>query len=216
MSVDRQVLAMAKAGDKEARDKIVRHLMADPRTRGAVYNLRKRSPSLEGDDVDAVFWLGVLVGLDHVKHDIGDPMAYLVQRGVWQVKSAVREELSRKVVQQCSSCGHFNGKYDYNRRCFRCGEATENVFRLETEDIMDESRSYLDSVASVTVDMVKAHLSEGQVRVLEALLDAHYQAPESPVNGAAKTLGISRQRVHQHLAKIRAAVGGLDDVLGRC
>lgn len=209
--VDHTLLKLAKTGDLVARGKIIKQLMADPRTRGAVYNLRKRSPALDGDDVDAVFWLGVLVGLDHVKHDIGDPMAYLVQRGVWQVKSAVREELGRKVVQHCSHCGQINGRYVYSRQCTKCGSAVENVSRLEPEDSMDEQISYLESVASITIDMLKSHLSDHQTKIIEVLLDAHYTTPESPIVGAAKKLGISRQRMHQHLGRIRQALGYLTE-----
>lgn len=211
MPVDAKTLTKAREGDLVAREKIIRQLMADPRTRGAVYNLRKRGGCLEAEDVEAEFWRGVLIGLDFVRHDIGDPMAHLVQRGVWQVKSAVREEIGRRVVQHCSTCGKLNGKYNYARVCSTCGGAVENVQRMEPDDDLDERQPYLESIANVTLDVVRMRLSDGQRRVFEALLSAHYDDPESPVVGAARTLGISRQRMHQHIGKIRRAVGYLTE-----
>lgn len=162
---------------------------------------------LEREDVEAEFWRGVLVGLASVRMDMGDPIAHLVQRGVWQVKSVIREEIGRKVVQSCSACGRTNGKYDYRRLCAFCGAKCENVYRMEADDSLDETQSYVEDIASLTLSDVRNRLNPKQNQVLEALLGALYEEPESPMSAAARTLNMSRQRLHKHLDRIRQVIG---------
>lgn len=207
MSEIRQLLTEALQGKQESREKLFVVLRRDGRARGAIRNLSRNAACMEVADVESEFWRGVLLGLGVVREDIGDPVAHLIQRGVWQVKTAMREELSRKIVQKCIMCGKINGSYDYGRRCKACGGSVENLYRLEPYEQLEDTRSYLDSVASVWVTEIK-HLLHGRQReVFESLLDALHENPETPVASAAKATGMSRQRFHQHLKKIRNTMG---------
>lgn len=196
----------AKAGDEASKNELFLALGADGRAKGAMRNLYRGAACLEFGDIEAEFWRGVLLGLALVKRDIGDPIAHLIQRGVWQVKTAMREELSKKVLQRCLDCGRTNGKYSKGRKCSKCGNDTENVYRLEPYDHAQDGRSYLDSVAWVQTLDIRNRLQARQQAVFDALLRAFKEDPESPVSAAAKALGISRQRLHQHLNKIRLSV----------
>ncbi len=199
------LLRRAKKGDPEAKEVLFRSLMKDGRAKAAMRGSYRGAACMEFGDIQGEFWLGVLAGLSKVREDVGDPVAHLVQRGVWQVKTAMREELERKIVQQCIICREQNRRYSYDRKCERCGETCENVYRLVMEEESD-AKSYLDSIADSSLAIVRASLPANQVRVLNALLVAHHTHPESPIVRAAELLGVSRQRIHQLIQRIQDAV----------
>ena len=161
---------------------------------------------LERDDVQAEFWRGVLVGMDKVKHNIGDPVSHLIQRGVWQVKSVVKSEISRQIVQYCSHCCAMNDSYSYRRACNKCGGSVENMGRLVELEDYAASHEYVHNIGTVMMIKVVGALSETQKIVLERIVQLCVDGSHDPAVDAARSLGISRQRVHQHIQKIRPKV----------
>lgn len=191
--------------DGQAREELFARLRRDGRTKTALRGMWRGAACMDFEDIEGEFWLGVLASLPKVQAGIGDPVSHLIQRGIWQVKSAMREELNRKVVQECTACGKSNGTYAYDRRCQRCGQDCENTYRLVPEDALD-SHSYLDSVADVTIAVMRRGLAVNQLRVLDALLSAYYTHPEAPIAQVAVLLKVSRQRVHQLIEKLKDAL----------
>lgn len=167
-----------------------------------LFKLGKTASFLDKSDIEGEFWHGVLKALPKVKN-IGNPVAHLIQMGVWQVKSAIREELNRNIVQECLNCGNHNSKYSYNRTCKICFESVENIYRNKPHDEISDARVYLDSIAGIEIDSVRLFLNKNEIRVLDALLISCSENPESPIIHASKLLNISRQRIHQMIKKIR-------------
>lgn len=188
----------------QARDGLYRLMSASHRLKSLVKRLSYNAACMDKDDVNAEFWKGVIVGMDHVKSDIGDPVAHLVQRGVWQVKSIIRSELAKKVTQQCQSCRSFNIKYNYKRICASCGGNVENVYRsqpMEDEDVAD----YVKDVASMSVDDLKTSVNPKFGRLIESIYEGCTKCAhnESPLSYAAKSLGVSKQRVSFLMRQMR-------------
>lgn len=170
--------------------------------KGVLYNLSKTSSFLDKDDIEGEFWYGVLKALPKVKN-IGNPIAHLIQMGVWQVKSAIREELNRNIIQECLICGKHNTKYSYDRRCKNCNESVENIYRNMPHDELSDARIYLDSISKIEIDSMRIFLNKNEAKIVDALLLSCSENPESPIIHASKILKISRQRIHQMIQKIR-------------
>jgi len=82
-----QVIERAREGDHRAREQI-HELLRDrvARTAGHYANLT----GMDRDDLQQEMWLGLLIGLQQVNVNIGDPLYYLFLRGKWRLLEAVR------------------------------------------------------------------------------------------------------------------------------
>lgn len=169
---------------------------------GILRKLGYNAACMEKDDVEAEFWRGVVMGLRSVRTDWGDAVAYLIQRGVWQVKSTIRAEITRRILQSCNECNHVNGTYSYDRRCEECGANVENTYRaVELTDVFQDE--YTSSIARMHVESLRTVLSPHRHRVFDAVYEACVFGEEHPVSAAARKLGISKQRISLVLSKIR-------------
>lgn len=188
--------------EEEYKSQLLYKLQINAGIQGVIHNLSKTASFLDKQDIEGEFWHGVLKALPKVKN-IGNPIAHLIQMGVWQVKSAIREELNRNIVQECLLCGGQNTKYSYNRKCKKCDESVENIYRNTPHDESSDARMYLDSISKIEVESIRIFLNKNEIRVLDALLVSCNENPESPIIYASKLLNISRQRIHQMIKKIR-------------
>lgn len=154
--------------------------------------------------MNAEFWRGVLIGMKTVKADIGDPIAHLIQHGVWQVKSVIRHELAKRVTQSCATCCKLNTKYSYKRLCETCGGNVENVYRIQPMENEDMAE-YVRDIASTSVEELKSKADAKFHRLIEAIYDGCEvcEEPESPMSYAANKLGVSKQRVSFLVGQMR-------------
>lgn len=201
-----ELLNNVRRGDLDSRNQLYRILESDQRVQRTVRSLSYEASCVESDDVHAEFWRGVLLGMDIVRHDLGDPVLHLIKRGVWQVKSVVRRELRLKIVQICIACSHINDSYSYRRTCSRCGMSVENLARCVDVADHDFNDEYLSDVASVTAVQVTGKVSPRQRAILDAILACCVSGSTNPQADAARILGISRQRVDQHVKKLRVSL----------
>lgn len=81
------VIERARQGDHHAREHIS-DLLRDrvKRTAGHYANLT----GMDREDLQQEMWLGMLIGLQQVDINIGDPLYYLFLRGKWRLLEAVR------------------------------------------------------------------------------------------------------------------------------
>ena len=57
-------------------------------------------------------------GLLDVDMDKGNPMEYLIAKGVWAVKQAVRTVLNHEIIEECLTCGK---RRPYRQeKCYTC------------------------------------------------------------------------------------------------
>lgn len=202
----KQLIQDVKEGNLEARHQLYRILERDKRAKAAIHRLSYEHSVLDRDDVRGEFWRGVALGMEVVKHDIGDPVLHLIQRGVWQVMSVVKHELRSRVMQSCLACGRNNSEYSYSRTCNVCTGPVENTGRYMDIADHDFAVEYLDNVSKVTSVSVTGPISTQQKRILEVLIQCCLQGSQHPASDASRILGICRERVRQHIAKLQPKV----------
>ncbi len=199
----RELLESIRQNDQDARNQLFRSLNLDKRVRRTIQSLTYDKSVLEPDDVKAEFWRGVLKGVAVVRYDIGDPVLHLIKRGVWQVKSVVRTELNKRVVQYCTRCGRFNGVYSFKRVCIKCGAIVENQSRHSDIDDLHNSLEDVDSNLHNQCIRVTKKVSPAQQRILELLVQACIDGSNHPQSDISRILGVSRVRVHQQIEKLK-------------
>ncbi|WP_199615044.1 hypothetical protein [Paenibacillus alkalitolerans] len=75
------------------------------------------------DDIRQVFLIGCYQAILEARLDIGDPMAFILNKGLWAVADAIRREGKKELQQECSNCqtvsrpNRVRGQYV----CRRCG-----------------------------------------------------------------------------------------------
>jgi RNA polymerase sigma factor (sigma-70 family) len=82
-----QVIEQARTGDSRAREQIsdlLRERVA--RTAGHYASLT----GMDREDLQQEMWVGMLMGLQQVDTNIGDPLYYLFLRGKWRLLEAIR------------------------------------------------------------------------------------------------------------------------------
>lgn len=199
----RELLEDVRKGDLSARNQLFRMLQQDQRVNRTIRSLIFERAVVEPEDIKSEFWRGVLQGMACVRHDVGDPVLHLVQRGVWQVKSIVKSEIGKRIVQTCTRCGRINVKYSYSRICKVCKAPTQNDTRHSDITDHDSAAEYVDSIAHHTTVNLTRTVTPSQYRVLELLIQACIDGSNRPQVDVARILGISRMRVGQQLNKIR-------------
>lgn len=202
----RDLLQKVTEGDDIARNLLCQNLMADKRVGKTINALTYRNSVVEADDVKGEFWRGVAMGFSTIRHDIGDPILHLIQRGIWQVKSTVRQELQKRIIQLCGECGRFNKKYAFTRRCTHCNGSVENVHRETSFQGVDIADIYLDRISTLSSVGVTGRISQAQRRIIRNLVEQINEGVRFPALATAKALGISKQRVHQQIKILRSYV----------
>lgn len=82
-----QVIERARRGDSRAREQISDLLRERVcRTAGHYASLT----GMDRDDLQQEMWVGMLMGLQQVDTNIGDPLYYLFLRGKWRLLEAIR------------------------------------------------------------------------------------------------------------------------------
>jgi hypothetical protein len=176
-------------------------LRHDRRTKNAIRGLIKRCYLLDPDDIEAEFWVGVIKGLEAVDIKIGDPLLYLIKYGMWNVRSAMRKELNKNIIQRCNHCGHQDNQYIYSKLCIICNTNMHSEIRYSSidgleipidEDKKEESLIHL-----------KVQLTPQQIKALNALIRACNAGSTQPLTDAANELGISRPMMTKHVRTFR-------------
>jgi transposase-like protein len=60
----------------------------------------------ENDDVSQEFMIGVAHAISEVDMSIGNPIIYLINKGIWKVRSYFRQQVFGNTKQTCLDCGH--------------------------------------------------------------------------------------------------------------
>ena len=207
----REVIRKAQAGDEWAKDTLVK-LLED---NGAMQQLARylyRNRLLEPSDVKGEFWLGVAQGMLKVKYNIGNPLQYLIQRGIWQVRTALRRAINRGVIWYCKECsfsGQLRRMTDRDildvARCPKCGGEVgshEKFTPLKNDHwkVKQETR-----LMRLDLDKLKTTFTVHERKVFELIEQGHDRDnSKNYLKDIAKELRVTPQNVNYHLRKIRS------------
>ncbi len=201
--VSRLVREVAQ-GKNQSKSDLYCLMSNSPQTRAIIRKLSYNTACIDKDDIEAEFWLGVVKGMESVNPLIGDPIAHLIQHGVWQVKSIIRTEITKRIYQFCQKCCDVNKKYSYSRICDKCGDSVENMYRIqpiENEDMTE----YVRDIGSISVDEIRSKTDKKFHALIDAIYEGckKYDGSQSPIMHAAGKLGVSKQRISFLLNQMR-------------
>ena len=202
----KRLIEQAQNGDQEAKSSLIEAMLRDKcmrRLNRYLYRNRLLSP----DDTKGEFWLGVVQAMATVKYDIGDPLQYLAQRGIWQVREALRNAISRGVRYECNTCGH-KGRYRRRTNEIRCGRCNGTDLESRQIEIVLQDKVSVDARTAMAQRMdiadFKTILTPREAEVLEAIL-TNFDRDNSKnyLKDVAGHMNVSPQCVVQYLKRIR-------------
>ena len=96
---------LAKMGDKDAVERLL-IIVRDEHMRRAISRFMNKNRLAEDDDIKQMFMIGVANAIPTVRLDIGNPLIYLINCGIWKVRSYFRSQIFTNTKQTCLKCGH--------------------------------------------------------------------------------------------------------------
>ena len=205
MELNEELIAKAQNGDEIARTKLI-HTLND---NGAMKQLSKYlylNRLLEPDDVRAEFWFGVAKAIPQVKSEIGNPIQYLIKRGIWQVRSALRQAISKDVFYRCPECGTVAPlrRTTDKMECRKCGSEDLMTWERKATSIIPHKPVEVHKTITIDIDGFKMTLTVQEKRVFE-LIEQGIDRDNS--NNYLREIGdalkVSPQCVTIYLRKIR-------------
>jgi hypothetical protein len=107
------------------KNELIHQMLTSPRYGQAIGKVMSyqfvmgKNPAIDRNDLVGEFHRGVAMALKEVRLDIGDPMEYLIARGVLWVKRVVRKECNHTFIEECIICGKVR---PYRQEpCYTCG-----------------------------------------------------------------------------------------------
>lgn len=121
-----------------------------------------RNRQVNNDDIKQEFMIGVALSMYRAKMDIGDPMEFIMNSGIWNVRRYMKSQILRNTMQICDDCG---AKHQLNRikvgrhhvyECKKCG--SHNISTYETHCHEDDSKmnAIEDPTADAFIDTIVA------------------------------------------------------------
>lgn len=178
--------------DKTTMAKDPRGFMAEIRNRVGPAKL------WQDDDLQQVFWLGVVRGTQKVKWD-RDPIPYLITRGFGEVRNYLSSQRLRSVIKRCVECGSENS---YRKSRCECGG--ELVLENRMAQFVQHTTEDVDPLDALEVEQFVGTLS-GRMgfvarRWLMERADLYY---DNHLKQIGSELGISAVAVSHYKDRIR-------------
>lgn len=217
-----ELIQRAKSLDQDAMNALAGVIIkqyADP----ALRRWRGRNVLVDNDELRQEFLIGCICALDNVRIDVGNPIRYLIQKGVWAALEYIRKQMGNGVRMHCIRCGRI-GRIHTDRgmwKCPKCGSLNVETFmREEHVDITLETCQIDDKqmMRDIVYDQVEERLLTEEVerrlngRTLELYKLIVYEGMEKGTSKnyladlARRMGGISTACVSIYLKKIRAVV----------
>lgn len=214
-----ELLRLAQGGNKAAEELLIVEIRNQFMNKRIGRYLHKNR-AVEDDDLKQEFLIGVALAIPKAKIDMGDPIEYLINQGVFRVRSYLRRNIIQSTTQICGDCGYVtrlnmvDGKYV----CKRCGSTN-----ITTQEVNDHNEIILMSAPSMTteiedilsqdmVDRFEATLTPGtNVHSLYILLKSGINRDNPNIPNYIKEIarmwgGCSEQNVVQNMDKLRRKV----------
>ena len=171
---------------------------------------------VERDDIKQEFMIGVAMYIHRAKLDMGDPIAFIISKGVFRVRDYMRKHIRQGTMQICKLCGNKTrlNKVGDRYTCTICGNT-----EVDTFEVADHDEITLENIAEegfedyVISDIVMARFEETlipgtNVHSLYQMLKSGIDRDNPEVKNYIKEIariwgGCSDQNVVQHLDKLR-------------
>ena len=100
-----ELLKLAQQGNKNAEELLIVEI------RNRFMNKRigrylHKNRIVDDEDLKQEFLIGVGLAIPQARIDIGDPIEYLINQGVYRVRSYLRKHIIQNTTQICDDCGY--------------------------------------------------------------------------------------------------------------
>jgi DNA-binding CsgD family transcriptional regulator/predicted nucleic-acid-binding Zn-ribbon protein len=229
------IIEQAKAGDRRAKDTIIR-LIQDNGYMRMVNRYLYMNRLLEPDEVKSEFWMGVILAMPKVNSSIGDPLFYLSWQGVNRVKYQLRKRIGKGVQFLCKNCGYVGRLYRKNKeyQCRKCGSKNYGTYQKEInittlirQDRQEERYQDLSGVSVLSqpgqldidikldYEYIKSLLTPQEARVLSLIMEEgiDQEHEQNYLKTIGSILHISAQAVCQYLRRVRTKLAHMREEL---
>jgi hypothetical protein len=209
------LLKLAQSGDKIAEEQLIIYIK-DNYMRRRIGRYLHKNRQAEDEDLMQEFMIGVALNIGRAKLDIGDPIEYIIQQGVYRVRSYLRKHILQGTTQICRDCGYETrlNRVGSSYICKRCGgthietRETSDYDEITLINIEDKSEFETDVVSELLLQAFENTLNPNtnvyQVYVL--IRDGIRDRPEvkNYIKEIAKIWGgCSEQNVLQSIDKLK-------------
>lgn len=210
------LLKLAQQGNKNAEELLIVEI------RNRFMNKRigrylHKNRIVDDEDLKQEFLIGVGLAIPKARLDIGDPIEYLINQGVYRVRSYLRKHIIQNTTQICEDCGYITrlNMIDGRYVCKRCGST--NITTQELNDnneillnnMIDTEQEYDDIITNDLIKRFEQTLTEGtNVYNLYILLKSGVNRDNPQIKNYIKEIariwgGCSEQNVVQNMDKLR-------------
>lgn len=179
-----------------------------------------KNRQVEAEDIEQEFMIGVALNIQRADLNIGDPIEFLVQQGIYRVRSYMKKSIIKGTTQTCIKCGNVsrlnlvNGKYV----CKKCGGEeinTQEVSQYDDGTLLNliESKNDFEAelISNMLLDEFEKTLSKGtNVYDLFVLLRSGINRDNSEVKNYIKEIAemwnCSQNNVVQNMRKLKVRI----------
>lgn len=161
-----ELLQLAQQGNRNAEELLIVEI------RNRFMNKRigrylHKNRVVEDEDLKQEFLIGVALAIPKARLDIGDPIEYLINQGVYRVRSYLRKHIIQSTLQVCNDCGYITrlNMVDGHYICKRCGSTN-----VTTQEVHNNDEIVLNSIPS-TDDAIEEIISEDFISKFEQTLN---------------------------------------------
>jgi len=210
------LLVKAQAGDVMATEDLINLIKTQFMGRRIGRYIGKNR-QVDNDDIRQEFLIGVAEGIPKAVIGMGDPVEYIISRGVFRVRSYMRKHIVQGTMQVCMDCGNKSriNRIGRDYVCRKCGSTHVDTTEVnEYDDAAIESITsdgFEDEViSSILINGFEATLTPGtNVHSLYQLLKSGIDRDNPSVKNYTKEIariwgGCSDQNVVQNIEKLKA------------
>lgn len=218
-----ELIRRANGGDDLAVEDLIK-LIRDEFMGKAVARYINKNRLVSDEDIKQEFLIGVALAIPQVKMDVGNPMIYLINSGIWRVRSYFRSNVLKHTKQTCLKCGHTcrphykkddtdNTKNTTQWQCPKCKSMDVDIIQTTNAEVKDDN--VMGYTATLVEDMVSDQITieefrstlKGRVLQLFDLINSGMDrdGTNSYMKDIAQQWGVSTACVAQYLKRLRAA-----------
>ena len=212
------LLRDAQNGDKSAEEQFIIYIR-DNVMRRRIGRYLHKNRQCEDDDLKQEFLIGIALAIPKADLEIGDPVEYIIQQGVYRVRTYLRKHIIQGTTQVCMDCGYESrlNRVGSHYECKKCG--SHNIVTREVNDHDETLFQTMESTSSDIDDILTMMLmhefektldhTTNVYRLYEIMVNKGINRDNPNIKNYIKTIsmmwgGCSQQNVLQNIYKLQA------------
>ena len=216
-----ELLRDAQNGNKSAEEELIIHIR-DNMMRRRISKYLYKNRQCENDDLIQEFLIGVALAIPKADLDIGDPIEYIIQQGIYRVRTYLRKHIIQGTSQVCMDCGNESrlNRIGSDYVCKKCG--SHNIITREINDhdeTVFETINAIESTSNEIDDILMSMLmhefektldhSTNVYRIYDIMINSDINRENPLIKNYIKTIsamwgGCSQQNVLQNIYKLQS------------